>query len=50
MRQRVDFRWSTGGLLSGGIDSSVINYLASRIHREKFGEDARLKTFALGVA
>ncbi len=39
----------TAGLLSGGMDSSVINYLASALHREKFGKDARLKTFAMGV-
>ena len=46
---RVDFRFPTGSLLSGGIDSSVIAYLASEAYREKHGKDARLKTFALGV-
>ena len=46
---RIDFAVSTGGLLSGGMDSSVINYLASKAYRKKFGKDARLKTFALGV-
>ncbi len=49
LRSRVDFSVPTAGLLSGGMDSSVINYLASALHREKFGKDARLKTFAMGV-
>ena len=48
-RSRVDFSVPTGGLLSGGMDSSVINYLASKAYKEKFGQGARLKTFALGV-
>ncbi|MBW1677371.1 MAG: hypothetical protein JRF30_09015 [Deltaproteobacteria bacterium] len=46
---RVDFRVPTGSLLSGGIDSSVIACLAGKAYREKFGNDARLKTFSLGV-
>lgn len=46
---RVDFRVPTGSLLSGGIDSSVIAHLASEFYRKRFGKDARLKTFALGV-
>ena len=46
---RVDFRLSTGSLLSGGIDSSVIAMLASEAYKEKYGKDARLKTFVLGV-
>jgi asparagine synthase (glutamine-hydrolysing) len=46
---RIDFRQPTGSLLSGGIDSSVIARLASEAYREKFGKNARLKTFALGV-
>jgi asparagine synthase (glutamine-hydrolysing) len=46
---RIDFSVPTGGLLSGGMDSSVINYIASRHYKEKFGRDARFKTFALGV-
>lgn len=49
LRNRIDFRFPTGGLLSGGIDSSVINYLAAELLREKVGPQARLKTFALGV-
>jgi asparagine synthase (glutamine-hydrolysing) len=49
LQSRVDFTVETGGLLSGGMDSSVINYLAGELHREKFGKDARLKTFAVGV-
>jgi len=49
LRNRVDFRVPTGSLLSGGIDSSVITYLASEAYREKSGKDTRLKTFALGV-
>jgi len=46
---RVDFRMPTGSLLSGGLDSSVIAFLTSEAYREKFGEDAKLKTFAVGV-
>jgi asparagine synthase (glutamine-hydrolysing) len=49
LTRRVDFRLPTGGLLSGGLDSSVINLLTSQIYREKFGQEARLQTFALGV-
>ncbi|MFC1951607.1 asparagine synthase-related protein [Chloroflexota bacterium] len=48
-RNRVDFGLPTGGLLSGGMDSSVINYLGSKIYKEKFGQKARLQTFAIGV-
>jgi asparagine synthase (glutamine-hydrolysing) len=46
---RVDFRVPTASLLSGGIDSSVIAALASEAVKQKFGENARLKTFSLGV-
>jgi len=49
VRSRVDFGRPTAALLSGGMDSSVIAYLASRLYRERFGEEARLKTFAMGV-
>jgi asparagine synthase (glutamine-hydrolysing) len=49
VRNRVDFRIPTGSLLSGGIDSSVITYLADEACKEKLGGDAKLKTFALGV-
>ncbi len=49
LHNRVDFCMPIGGLLSGGLDSSVINYLATETYREKFGQNARLKTFALGV-
>ena len=48
-RNRIDFAVPTGGLLSGGMDSSVINYIGSKVYKEKFGESAKLKTFALGV-
>jgi asparagine synthase (glutamine-hydrolysing) len=48
-RNRIDFSVSTGGLLSGGMDSSVINLIANRACKEKYGQAARLKTFALGV-
>jgi len=47
---RVNFISLTGCLLSGGIDSSVVAWLASEACRKKFGENTRLKTFALGVA
>ena len=46
---RIDFAVPTGGLLSGGMDSSVINYIGSKAYKQKFGQSAKLKTFALGV-
>ncbi|NIM67237.1 MAG: asparagine synthetase B, partial [Armatimonadetes bacterium] len=46
---RVSFDVPTASLLSGGIDSSVIAAVASKAYRKKFGSEARLKTFALGV-
>ena len=46
---RIDFNVLIGSLLSGGIDSSVIAWLASEAYMNKFGNDACLKTFALGV-
>jgi asparagine synthase (glutamine-hydrolysing) len=46
---RIDFSHRTASLLSGGIDSSVIASIAAREYRKRFGEDARLMTFALGV-
>jgi asparagine synthase (glutamine-hydrolysing) len=46
---RIDFNVPTGSLLSGGIDSSVIAWLASAAYKKKFGNKQRLKTFALGV-
>jgi asparagine synthase (glutamine-hydrolysing) len=49
IRSRVDFAVPTAGLLSGGMDSSVISFLASELYKEKFGRDARSKTFAIGV-
>lgn len=49
VRSTIDFERPTGGLLSGGMDSSVINHISSGILREKQGNDARLKTFAIGV-
>jgi len=49
IRTRVDFAVPTAGLLSGGMDSSVISYLAGELYKEKLGADARLKTFAIGV-
>ncbi|TVR33328.1 MAG: hypothetical protein EA404_05315 [Spirochaetaceae bacterium] len=46
---RVDFSLPTAGLLSGGMDSSVICALAAWRLRELRGPDARLTTFAIGV-
>lgn len=46
---RVDFAIPTGCLLSGGIDSSVICSIANKIFRERFGPEARIKTYSLGV-
>ncbi|MFO7972419.1 MAG: asparagine synthase-related protein [Desulfobacterales bacterium] len=48
-QNRVNFEAPTGSLLSGGIDSSIVAWLAGNAFREKFGTDDRLKTFALGV-
>ena len=39
---RVDFDAKLGGLLSGGMDSSVICYLCSKKYKEKFGDSAKL--------
>lgn len=49
VQSRVDFSIPTAGLLSGGMDSSVINTLANNLYKNKFGTGARFKTFALGV-
>lgn len=49
IRNRVDFARPTAALLSGGMDSSVISFLSSKLYKERFGDDAKLKTFALGV-
>ncbi len=49
VRSTVDLERPTGGLLSGGMDSSVINYIGSKICKEKLGESAKLKTFSIGV-
>jgi len=46
---RIDFAVPTGGLLSGGMDSSAINYIGSKAYKKAFGQGARVKTFALGV-
>lgn len=46
---RVGFQAATGSLLSGGVDSSIVAALASRGYQAKYGEGARLPTFALGV-
>lgn len=48
-RNRVDFSVATAGLLSGGIDSSVINLVANDVYKERNGPGARFKTFAIGV-
>lgn len=49
LRNRIDFTVPIAGLLSGGMDSSVINYIGSKVYKEIFGPGAKLKTFALGV-
>jgi len=49
IRNRVDFFRPTAALLSGGMDSSVVCYLSSKLYKERFGDEDRLKTFAIGV-
>jgi asparagine synthase (glutamine-hydrolysing) len=49
VRQRVDFSTPTAALLSGGLDSSVVCSLASRLVRERLGNQAILKTYAIGL-
>jgi asparagine synthase (glutamine-hydrolysing) len=49
VKNRIDFSVPTAGLLSGGMDSSVINTLASELLKELKGPDAVLKTFSIGV-
>jgi asparagine synthase (glutamine-hydrolysing) len=46
---RIDFNMETGCLLSGGISSSVIGFIASESYRKKFGKKSKLKTYTLGV-
>ena len=46
---RVCFEPRTAGLLSGGLDSSVVCCLAARRLREQCGAASRLPTFAVGV-
>ncbi len=49
LHSRVSVDENTGSLLSGGIDSSVIAFLASEVLREQKGTETRLKTFAIGL-
>ena len=49
VRNRIDFKRHTACLLSGGMDSSVISYLANELWKNQVGNDGKLKTFALGV-
>jgi asparagine synthase (glutamine-hydrolysing) len=49
VRSRVDFARPTACLLSGGMDSSVITLLASRLCRERLGPAERIKSFAIGT-
>jgi asparagine synthase (glutamine-hydrolysing) len=49
VRNRIDFAVPTGSLLSGGMDSSVISYLAAEQSRQS-GRSEPLPTFAMGVA
>ncbi|MEA2109303.1 MAG: asparagine synthase-related protein [Pseudomonadota bacterium] len=48
-QNRIHFDVPTASLLSGGVDSSVIAWIAGNAYRETFGKNERLKTFALGV-
>ncbi|MBC8873663.1 MAG: hypothetical protein H8E44_29855 [Planctomycetes bacterium] len=49
VRSSVDFSTPTAGLLSGGLDSSVVCCLASRLCEDWTGGKTRLKTFAIGL-
>jgi len=49
LKSRVDFSLPIGGLLSGGLDSSVVTALACRAFRDRFGPDAPFSTFAVSV-
>ena len=49
IRRRVDFATPTAALLSGGLDSSVVCGLASRLYKDCFGSEASLKTYAIGL-
>jgi asparagine synthase (glutamine-hydrolysing) len=49
VQHRVNFAEPTACLLSGGMDSSVIGYVASHLYKQTFGKEARLPTFAIGV-
>jgi asparagine synthase (glutamine-hydrolysing) len=49
VRSRVDFARPTACLLSGGMDSSVITLLASKLYRECLGSTKRIKSFAIGT-
>jgi asparagine synthase (glutamine-hydrolysing) len=49
VKNRVDLFRPTAGLLSGGMDSSVICYLSNQLYQKKYGNDARLKTFSIGL-
>ena len=49
VRSRVDFERPTAGLLSGGMDSSVICLQAKRLFEEKRGGRAKLRTFSIGL-
>lgn len=49
MEGKIDYCIPTGSLLSGGVDSSVICYLANVMFKENFGSDTVLKTFSMGV-
>jgi asparagine synthase (glutamine-hydrolysing) len=48
VRNRIDFAVPTGSLLSGGLDSSVISYLASEQSRQAGRRDP-LPTFVMGL-
>lgn len=50
IESRIDFARPTAALLSGGMDSSVITYLASARYKREFGAEAKLKTFAIGLS
>lgn len=46
---RINLKYKTGCLLSGGLDSSIIASVFNKFNIKKYGRGARIKTFSVGV-